>query len=166
MKYLLIFTLLLFYGCEKSEEMKTVEPLHVKPKVKPLHVKIKEIEDELSKIDSLEYLENYIINIINNGSDGKLGFPSGPMEGGYAYKTDAPNIARYVVTLSGKQSSDDKQGKKTEIFYSSNCGGCHGNDGKGLNGTFPDLALDTLQGIREKKECLQIKLDTMKNSKN
>ena len=164
MKYFLIFTLFLFYGCEKNKETKTIAPLHVKPKVKPLHVEIKEIEDELGKIDSLEYLENYIIDIINNGSNAKLGFPSGSMEGGYAYKTDAPNIARYVVTLSNKQSSDDKQGKKTEIFYSSNCGGCHGNEGKGLNGAFPDLSLDTLQGIRERKECLQTKLATIKKN--
>jgi len=164
-KYFLIFTLLLFYGCEKNEEIKTIAPLHVKPKVKPLHVEIQEIENELSNIDSLEYLENYIIDIINNGSDAKLGFPSGSMEGGYAYKSDALNIARYVVTLSNKQSSDDKQGKKTEIFYSSNCGGCHGNDGKGLNGTFPDLSLQTMQGISEKKECLKTKLATLK-SKN
>ena len=158
MKYLLIFTLFLFYGCEKNEEIKTIAPLHVKPKVKPLHVEIQEIEDELGKIDSLEYLENYIIDIINNGSDAKLGFPSGSMEGGYAYKTDAPNIARYVVTLSNKKSSNDEKGKKTEIFYSSNCGGCHGNDGKGIDGTFPDLSLKTLQGIKERKECLKVKL--------
>ena len=146
-------------------EIKTIEPLRVESKIKPLHVEIQEIEDELSKIDSIEYLENYIIDIINNGSDAKLGFPSGPMEGGYAYKTDAPNIARYVVTLSNKQSSDDKQGEKTEIFYSSNCGGCHGNDGKGLNGTFPDLSLQTMQGISKRKERIKTKLATLK-SKN
>ena len=77
---------------------------------------IQEIEDELSKIDSIKYLENYIIDIINNGSDAKLSFSFGPMEGGYAYKTDAPNIARYVVTLSSKQSSDDKQGEQQKYF--------------------------------------------------
>jgi cytochrome c553 len=157
---------MLFYGCENKEEIKTIEPLHVEPKTKPLDVKIKEIEDELSKIDSLEYLENYIIDIINNGSNSNLGFSSKSMEGGYAYTTDAPNIARYVVTLSGKKSSDDTQGKKTAIFYSSNCGGCHGDDGKGLNGTFPDLTRPMLQGILKKKEFLQSKLATMKKELN
>lgn len=77
------------------------------------------------------------------------------MEGGFATKEDAPNIARYLLLLSGKKSSDDKKGRQAQLFYTSNCGGCHGDDGKGLNGAFPDLTRKTLGGIEKRKSYLE-----------
>lgn len=161
MKYFVIIALLFFFGCEK-EKIETNKPLHVKQE-KPLHVNIQDIKSELQNIDSLVYLERYIMRVINEGADGSLGFPAGAMDAGYAYKSDAPDIAKYVVTLANKKSSDDIKAKAAALFYTSNCGGCHGDDGKGLSGAFPDLTLNTLQGIQKRKEFLKIKLNTLTN---
>ncbi len=149
MKYFFPLLILLLIGCEK-EETKTIQPLHVEPVKKPLHVKHK-------NIDSIEFLEDYIVDIILNGSSNELGFPAGNMQGGFAYESDAKDIARFVVTLSSQKSSDDKRAKKAEIFFTSNCGGCHGNEGKGLNGSFPDLTKHPLLGIIKKKDALKEK---------
>ena len=161
MKYFLPLLILLFLGCEKDEKV-VIKPLHVEPLKKPLHVKIKEIEKELQDIDTIGYLENYIVNITINGSSNQLGFPAGDMQGGFAYKSDAKDIARYVVTLLKKKSSNDKRAQKAEIFFTSNCGGCHGHDGSGLNGAFPNLTQYPLLGIMKKKEDLSIKLKRLK----
>jgi mono/diheme cytochrome c family protein len=154
-KYFLPLILLLLLGCEK-EETNTTKPLHVKPPVKALHVD--EIKEELSKIDTIPYIETYIEKIINEGSNQNLGFPTKTMDAGIAHAMDAQNIARYVMTLRGQKSTDDMQAKKAEIFYTSNCGGCHGNDAKGLNGTFPDLTIQTMLGIEKRREFLLSKL--------
>lgn len=159
----LLISLIFILGCEK-EKVQTKKLLHVEKKEIPLHVKVKNIQEELKQIDTIKYLENYIINIINEGSNANLGFPAGAMDKGYAHKRDALDIARYVVTLSGKKSSDDKKAKKAGIFYSSNCGGCHDDEGKGLSGAFPDLTLKTLKGIDKKKTYLKIQLDTLKKN--
>ncbi|MDD2384803.1 MAG: hypothetical protein PHN18_11485 [Sulfurospirillaceae bacterium] len=144
---------ILLLGCEKKEEPK--KPLHVKP-IPEVVVDIQEAQKkELRIIDTNEYLEEYILNVINHGSDGSLGYPGGAMDAGIATKEDAPNIARYVVSLSGKKSSDDAKGQKAQMFYTSNCGGCHGNDGKGLNGAFPDLTQKSFKGIEKRKAYLK-----------
>lgn len=75
------------------------------------------LQKELHEIDTNSYLESYIVDIINNGSNGHLGFSGGVMEGGITTKEDAPNIARFVMSLSGKKSSDDSAGKKAELLY-------------------------------------------------
>jgi len=155
-KYILIFALLLFYGCEKNKEIKTIKPLHVKLKTKPLNVD--DIKAELSQIGTTQYIEKYIEKIINEGSNQNLGFPTKTMDAGIAHAIDAQNIARHIISLRGQKSSDDDCAKKATIFYTSNCGGCHGNDGKGLNGTFPDLTRPTMMGIEKRKELLQSKL--------
>lgn len=160
MKYLFLILTLLFVGCEK-ETIQTKESLHVKPTQEPLHVKIQNIKNELKRIETIPYLEDYIRNIIINGSSNNLGFPAGNMQGGFAYKSDAKNIARFVVTLSNQKSSDDKQAKKAEIFFSSNCGGCHGQRGKGLNGSFPNLTRNPLLGIEKRKEALLTQLSSL-----
>lgn len=154
-RYLFLALVIFFFGCEK-EQLKTKQPLHVEPKTEALHVE--DIKAELSRIDTTAYLEEYIIKIINEGSNQNLGFSTKTMDAGMAHKMDAKNIARYVITLRGEKSSDDKYAKKATIFYTSNCGGCHGNDAKGLNGTFPDLTLPTLLGIEKRKEFLLSKL--------
>lgn len=150
-RYFLPLILLLFLGCEK-EEIKRTKPLHVKPSVEALHVD--QIKVELSKIDTVPYIEKYIEKIINEGSNQNLGFPTKTMDAGMAHAMDSQNISRYVITLRGQKSTDDVQAKKAEIFYTSNCGGCHGNDAKGLNGTFPDLTIKTMLGLEKRKEFL------------
>lgn len=152
----LCFVCLFLLGCEKKEQPN--KPLHVEPKISQPAVDKEALRKELNEIDTNSYLEAYIVHIINNGSNGTLGFSGGMMEGGIATKEDAPNIARFVMSLSGKKSSDDSAGKKAELFYTSNCGGCHGNDGKGLNGAFPDLTLQSFKGIEKRKAYLKAHL--------
>jgi len=154
-RYIYLAIFILFTGCEK-ENIATKKPLHVEPK--PIALNANDIKAELSKIDTTAYLEEYIIKIINEGSNQNLGFPTETMDAGIAHPIDAQNIARYIITLRKEKSSDDDCARKAEIFYTSNCGGCHGNDGKGLNGTFPDLILKNMLGITNRKEFLINKL--------
>lgn len=144
-------------GCEQKED--TQKPLHVKQKVEQPTIDKIALQKEMQEIDSNAYLENYIVHIINTGSNGVLGFSGGVMESAIATKEDAPNIARFVLSLSGKKSSDDKAGKEAQLFYTSNCGGCHGDNGKGLNGAFPDLTLKSFKGIEKRKSYLKAALD-------
>lgn len=147
----MIASLFLLAGCSEQEESKQASI----QKVQKENIDTAKIKKELQNLHTISYLEEYIQDVIINGSDNKLGFPSGAMEGGFAHSQDASDIAKYVVMLAGKKSSDDAKGAKAALFYTSNCGGCHGNDGKGLDGTFPDLTLQTLEGLKLKEKSLQ-----------
>jgi hypothetical protein len=111
------------------------------------------LQKELEQLNTTEYVKNYIVKVINHGSD-TLGFKGGVMEGGYASKEDAPKIACYVLELSGKKCPHDYP-KDAQMFYTSICGGCHGNDGKGLGGNYPDLTRKKLLGIERREEFLK-----------
>ena len=111
------------------------------------------IKDELRQIHTNAYLKNYIINVIIHGSK-QFDFPGGEMEGGFASGADALKIACYVLELSGKACNEPYE-KDAAMFYSSNCAGCHGEDGKGLHGTYPDLTRKTLLGIDKREAILQ-----------
>jgi len=150
-KYLLLALCLLFIGCEKKEQRK-IE--NIKVKTSEITLNKKDINTELAQINDITYIEKYIEKIINNGSNQNFGFPTKTMDAGIAHAMDAKDIARYVITLGNRKSTNDQKAKKAEIFYSSNCGGCHGNDGKGLNGTFPDLTIDKFLGIKKREEFL------------
>jgi len=110
-------------------------------------------EEELSKLKSIEYAKHYIIDVINHGSN-QFEFKGGEMEGGFASKEDASKIACYVLELSGKKCKSSYP-NDAAMFYTSNCAGCHGEDGKGLGGTYPDLTKDKLLGIKKKEEYLK-----------
>jgi mono/diheme cytochrome c family protein len=75
------------------------------------------------------------------------------MEGGFANKDDAHKISCYVLEFSGKQC-DKPYNKNAAMFYTSNCAGCHGEDAKGINGTFPDLTKDVFLGIEKRESFL------------
>jgi len=105
-------------------------------------------QKQLDYINSDEYLKAYIIDVINNGSR-KFNFKGGIMEGGFASKEDAPKIACYVMSLSGRECKEPYP-KDAQMFYSSICAGCHGMDGKGLGGSYPDLTRPILLGIEKK----------------
>ncbi len=151
-------SLLFFLSCSQPVEKKA----EVKEEPKKIEtLSLAKLEEEYSVIDTIPYLEAYIERIIMVGSSG-LGFPSGKMQGGFADVSDAQKIAHYVVTLSGKHCGNHEMAKKAEMYYTSNCGGCHGNDGKGLNGTFPDLTRATLLGIEKRKEFLKFKIEKLK----
>jgi len=110
-------------------------------------------EEELSKLRTTEYVKHYIIDIINHGSN-QFDFEGGEMEGGFASKEDASKIACYVLAFSNKKCKSPYP-NDAAMFYTSNCAGCHGEDGKGLGGTYPDLSKKTLLGIKKKEAFLK-----------
>lgn len=110
-------------------------------------------EDELSRIHTDEYTKQYIIKVINHGS-GILNFKSGVMEGGFAYPSDAEKIACYTMELSGRKCSTPYP-QDAAMFYTSICGGCHGNNGKGLGGIYPDLTKRKMLGIEVREMFLR-----------
>ena len=111
------------------------------------------LEEELKRLKTSQYIKGYIISVINHGSN-QFDFRGGEMEGGFASPADAPKIACYVLGLSGKKCEHGYE-KDAPMFYSSNCAGCHGEDGKGLNGTYPDLTRKKLLGIEKREAFLK-----------
>ncbi|BDY12842.1 c-type cytochrome [Hydrogenimonas cancrithermarum] len=110
----------------------------------------KESKKTLEELRSVAYLERYIENVINNGSSQKLGYAYGDMQAGFADPEAAKKIAAYVVTLAGLKPTHPEWVREGHTFYVSNCGGCHGEDGKGVHGTFPDLTRHPLLGIEKR----------------
>jgi cytochrome c oxidase cbb3-type subunit 3 len=96
------------------------------------------------KGDVYKSKKEYIIHVINYGSH-QFNFKGGVMEGGYIPKEDANKVACYVMSLSGESCSYDDEAK---AIFSSSCAGCHGVDGKGLNGLYPDLSKKRLLGLK------------------
>ncbi len=103
----------------------------------------------VAQLKSVPYLEHYIEEVIIHGSKQKLGFKYGDMPEKMADPALSPKIAAYVVTLSGKKPTHPEWVREGRLYYTSNCGGCHGEDGKGVHGTFPDLTRDPLLGIEK-----------------
>jgi cytochrome c553 len=101
--------------------------------------------EKIDNPDDPRTIYRYILHVINKGSD-RLGFPGGVMEGGYVAPEDAPKVACYVMELGG-HTCPQSVPKDAAMFYTSVCGGCHGNDGKGLHGAYPDLTRPRLLGI-------------------
>lgn len=114
-------------------------------------------DEELSVLHSDVYLQQYIADVINHGSS-QLHFKKDEvMEAGFAPKEDASHIACYVMTLSGKHCKSPYPPESIGLFTSI-CGGCHGNDGKGLGGTYPDLTREPLLGIAQREAFLRSKV--------
>ena len=114
------------------------------------------LQKELKSLQNPHYVKQYIVDVIDHGSY-DLGFKGGVMEGGFASHEDAQKIACYVLTLSGKQCSHPYP-RDAQMFYTSICGGCHGDDGKGGDGTYPDLTKKKLLGIAIKEERLKAQI--------
>jgi len=93
---------------------------------------------------------DYIVHVIRHGSEG-LGFPGGIMEGGYIAEEDIPKVACYVLKLSGKTCPAGTEAADAHLIFSSVCAGCHGNDGRGIHGTYPDLTRPVLLGLERTK---------------
>ena len=117
-------------------------------------------EEELKRLKTNEYTKEYVISVINHGSR-QFDFRGGEMEGGFASPADASKIACYVLELSGKKCKQAYE-KDAPMFYSSNCAGCHGEDGKGLDGTYPDLTREKLLGVEKKEAFLKNLIAKMK----
>ena len=104
----------------------------------------------IDELRSTSFVEEYIVEVIDHGSSQKLGFKYGDMPAHMADEKAAPKIAAYVVTLMGRTPTHPEWVREGHTFYVSNCGGCHGEDGKGIHGTFPDLTRDPLLGIERR----------------
>ncbi|WP_281950498.1 c-type cytochrome [Nitrosophilus kaiyonis] len=121
------------------------------------HIEIKsknqKIEKKISKIDynSPKFFENYVIDVMINGSD-IFKYPSGPMDGGYVSKNEAEKIASYMATLQGLKPSHPEWVQEGAALFNGNCTGCHGVGGKGKKGYFPDLTRKPLLGIEMLKK--------------
>gem|GEM_PF-925129 len=111
---------------------------------------------ELAALHSPEYLHRYIVEVIEKGSH-QFDFPGGAMEGGYLSADLAPRVACYVIELGGHRCPHPYP-KDAAMYFSSVCAGCHGSDGKGLHGSYPDLTRPLLLGIRKREEELRSKL--------
>ncbi|WP_294957639.1 hypothetical protein [Sulfurovum sp.] len=147
---ILVFALFKTGGQHIRKKQKTVNSTYLE------HVrkhKTPHIREELRKLHTVAYAKNYIVNVIKYGSH-QFDFKGGEMEGGFASPKDAPKIACYVLSLSGKQCKTPYS-KDAAMFYTSICGGCHGNDGKGLGGAYPNLTRDPLLGIERREEFLK-----------
>ena len=107
-------------------------------------------QKSLRELRSVAYLEQYIVDVINHGSKQKLGFAYGDMPAAMADAEAAPKIAAYVVELAGLTPTHPEWAAEGHTFYVSNCGGCHGEDGRGIHGTFPDLTRVPLLGIERR----------------
>ena len=94
--------------------------------------------------DRNDTLYSYILDVIHHGSH-RLHYPGGVMEGGYLPPEEAPKVACYVMELGGHRCPHPYPAD-AQMFYTSVCGGCHGNDGKGLHGSYPDLTRPNLKG--------------------
>ncbi len=116
--------------------------------------KVSHMQEELERLHTDAYTKRYIIDVINHGSS-QLKFKKNEiMEAGFLTKEDAPKVACYVLSLAGKECKEPYP-KDAAMFYTSSCGGCHGDDGKGLGGTYPDLTRKTLLGIEKREEFLK-----------
>lgn len=161
-----LFLVVIFYGIYNAQK----KPLqHKKDTHQNCQICVAEtnklsiLEHELSILNSVGYVKKYIVDVINHGSD-TLGFKGGVMEGGYASVEDADKIACYVLKLSGKKSPKPCK-KDAVMFYTSICGGCHGDDGKGLGGNYPDLTRTKLLGVARREVFLQEQIRKLKKEK-
>jgi mono/diheme cytochrome c family protein len=148
-----VFIVALFISSDKD---KATTHISNSPTGQQKHQISKDITKKLEYIQSNQHLKEYIIDVIVNGSK-QFNFKGGYMEAGFASKEDAPKIACYVMSLSGKKCQSDNT-IDAAMFYSSICAGCHGMDGKGINGTNPDLTRNKLLGILKEEEQILKKL--------
>ena len=126
---LLIYTAANYYG--KVKQTKKIDK-------NITQISKKESSKKLSELE-------YIIYVINNGSN-RLGFKGGEMEGGYIPKNRAKDVACYLMNLRGKPCKEGFN-KDAPLYFSSNCAGCHGNDAKGIKGSYPNLLREPFLGL-------------------
>ena len=134
-----IILIVLIYAIYQYKTKK--EPKELKIVQEQKHIFKRYKEENLTQ----DVVVNYIVDVINNGSN-RLHFQKEGMDGGYVPKDKAKDVACYVYELSGKKCNR-VYAKDASLYFSSNCAGCHGSDGKGLNGAFPDLTQKRLLGL-------------------
>lgn len=121
------------------------------------------LRKQYDEIGSVACCERYIEKVINEGSN-VLNLPAGSMAPDYADPTDAPKIAAYIITLSDRIPTHPEYIQEGNLYYNGNCSGCHGNDGKGLDGAYPDITSTLFAGMALKKEALKYKIDALQKT--
>ena len=154
--FLVITITLLLGGCEerRPKERCRMEPVPVSGSAGPTRA---QMQEELASLKAMvegpctpECCEKYILEVIRHGSN-VLHYPSSPMDGGFVSDADAPAVAAYTVALTGKKSPHPERVQEGSLLFAGNCAGCHGSDGKGMGGAFPDLTRPELEGMALRK---------------
>ncbi len=145
-----------FYNSQNRSNKKVIKNIASEHTTIPKNNRLDILKNELQELDKVSYLKAYIIDVINKGSY-NLGFKGGVMEGGFVSPEDAPKIACFVIEMSGK-SCEKSYPRDAQMFYTSVCGGCHGDNGKGIGGTYPDLTKKKLLGIEKKETYLKTEI--------
>lgn len=155
-KILLLLPFLFFLIALLTKNNSEVKKETTIEKVKKVETK-NDYANELKIIDTQEYFEKYVLDVINNGSN-RLNFPSGAMEGGYVSKSDAKKIVAYMASMQGFTPSNKQWVKEGAMLFYGNCTGCHGILGKKVDKNFPDLTRKPLLGIELRKKEIYEKL--------
>jgi len=154
----LAILIVVFYGIYNAMHNHTTKPQAQTKRMQSRMPQTKASEhilrQELSRVDTVAYTYRYVLDVIEHGSNQLHFKPQEVMEGGFVGHEDAPKVACYVLSLAG-ESCPLSSAKDAAMFYSSNCAGCHGEDGKGLHGTYPDLTRRPLLGIEARKTLLE-----------
>ncbi len=164
---LLILLILIFGGCEKKRVPVTASCLDIhKTKSNDhshasLRKELTRLQHQYEQCGTVECCEFYVEKVIAEGS-AVLDLPAGVMDGGYSTPDDAKKISAYVMTLSGKAPTHPEYLEDGNLYYNGNCGGCHGDDGKGLGGAYPDLTLPLLEGAKLLKDEIAQDISTLK----
>jgi cytochrome c553 len=151
----LTLLLLLFSGCEHpikqpemtcSSNVQTTETLSRET----MQTELKELKRIVKETGTAMCCQKYIEKVINEGSS-VLNLPAGVMDAGYVAGEDVKKVASYVLTLSKREPIYAQYLQEGNMLYNGNCGGCHGDDGKGLGGAYPDLTLSLFEGAKLRK---------------
>jgi hypothetical protein len=161
MKHTIPYIAILFvilYGIYNAQNHTSKRMLsHNSNRTSPIQKEIRHhTEKELVDIGSSEYRYRYIVDVINHGSQNLHFKEKEIMEGGFVSQEDASKVACYVLSLTG-ESCPVPSSKDASLYFSSNCAGCHGEDGKGIHGTYPDLTRRPLLGIEQRRSYQQSK---------
>ncbi|NPA03539.1 MAG: c-type cytochrome [Epsilonproteobacteria bacterium] len=99
------------------------------------------------RLNCVECFEQYVEDVINNGLD-IFHYPSGAMPAGTVSKEEAKKIAAFMATLQGFTPTNVEYVEEGKALFYGNCTGCHGVEGKGQEGYFPDLTKRPLEGFK------------------
>lgn len=100
--------------------------------------------------DDVRCFEKYVVHVIDEGSD-IFHYPSGPMPPHTVSHTEAKKIAAFMATLQGFRPTHPEWVQEGRYLFYGNCTGCHGPNGKGQKGYFPDLTRHPLAGLQKKR---------------
>jgi len=151
---LTVIVVFFLLGCDTKKETQMAScKIQSQPALDIVAMKkeLNELQRVVKETGSAQCCQRYIEQVIEQGSD-VLHLPAGVMDAGYAQGEDIKKIASYVLILSGRKAIYPEFLQEGNMLFSGNCAGCHGDDGKGMNGSYPDLTLPLFKGAQLRKE--------------